>query len=536
MASSPEARPPDPSLADHARLAIDSANDAFISIDTSGVIVDWNRAAEVTLGWVREEVLRRRLVDLVVPERFREAHLKGIRRYLETGEGPVLHRTLDLPALRKGGEEFPAELTIWPSEVAGEVRFNAFIRDVSDRVRLRTHLGILQRVTAAGNATHDDVEPVVRRTLDEVVTLTRWPVGHAYLVQGESGVLSPTSWWAGGTTRFGRFVAATESTTFRVGRGLPGRVAATGEPAWIRDIRDDTNFPRHAVATDEGLLAAFAFPVVSGDEVVAVLEFLAEEPTEPDVELLGLMRNLGVQLGRAFERVSHQRRLAETAESRNRLASIVSHEMRGPVAAISSFAQLLRADWAELEESEKLGIVDAVNRQSSRLSSLVDDLLTTSRLEAGVIRPRPETLDLSELVPRTLRDFGHEDVTADLGTHAHVLADPDHVTRIIANLVSNAKKYGAPPVVVQTEEVVDGVELRVTDRGPGVPEQFVPELFARFSRPEAGEGGSGLGLSIVRGLAESNGGRAWYEPASGGGSCFVVLLPPAGGVTEAPST
>jgi signal transduction histidine kinase len=115
-------------------------------------------------------------------------------------------------------------------------------------------------------------------------------------------------------------------------------------------------------------------------------------------------------------------------------------------------------------------------------------------------------------------------------------ADADHLWQILANYIENAFKYGAPPVDVSVTERDGWVELRVCDPGPGVADEFVPRLFERFSRgPEAPRQaeGAGLGLSIVRSLAEASGGEAWHEPREPAGACFGVRVP-SGTATREP--
>ncbi len=114
---------------------IESAYEAFVSIDTSGAIIGWNAAAEATFGWPRGEALRRPLADMIIPERYRSAHLGGIERYLETGEGPVLNTRLELAAIHRDGHEFPIELAIWPVEIDGKQTFCAFVHDITERKR-----------------------------------------------------------------------------------------------------------------------------------------------------------------------------------------------------------------------------------------------------------------------------------------------------------------------------------------------------------------------------------------------------------------
>jgi PAS domain S-box-containing protein len=115
-------------------LTLDSAYDAFVSIDPEGRIVEWNRKAEEIFGWPKRDVLGSRLVETIIPERYRTSHIQGIERYNRTGEGPVLNTRLQLSALRRNGEEFPIEITIWPISYSQRVTFSAFIRDLSKHV------------------------------------------------------------------------------------------------------------------------------------------------------------------------------------------------------------------------------------------------------------------------------------------------------------------------------------------------------------------------------------------------------------------
>ena len=117
-----------------ARLLIDTAHDAFVGIDSAGLIITWNTQAERTFGWTRDEALGQNLVDTIIPPVFREAHLRGMARFHQTGEAPVVNQRLELMALHRSGREFPVEITItWPMRVEGGYFFGAFLRDISDR-------------------------------------------------------------------------------------------------------------------------------------------------------------------------------------------------------------------------------------------------------------------------------------------------------------------------------------------------------------------------------------------------------------------
>jgi len=118
---------------EESRSIIETATSAFIKIDFSGLIVDWNRQAESIFGWSRAEALGRSLADTVIPPAYREAHQKGLQQFLATGVGPVLNKPIELTALHRDGREFPVEMTIWPLRAKGVYYFNAFVNDISNR-------------------------------------------------------------------------------------------------------------------------------------------------------------------------------------------------------------------------------------------------------------------------------------------------------------------------------------------------------------------------------------------------------------------
>jgi PAS domain S-box-containing protein len=122
------------------RLIVDSANDAYVAMDADGLIIDWNRQAELTFGWSREEVVCRPLHEVIIPPSHRAAHLRGVQQFLATGEGPLLNRRIEVPALRRDGEEFAAELTISPIRYGSDWVFSAFLHDISERKRAEREL------------------------------------------------------------------------------------------------------------------------------------------------------------------------------------------------------------------------------------------------------------------------------------------------------------------------------------------------------------------------------------------------------------
>ena len=168
----------------------------------------------------------------------------------------------------------------------------------------RENLQLLEAVAAAANRSKS-LNEAFEFAITQVCRFKQWPVGHAYLrnrLDGAERLISAPIWHIESTQRMAEFRRVTDATSFEAGAGLPGRVWATGQPAWIKDVRDDLNFPRIEAASAAGLRAAFAFPVLVGDEVTAVIEFYSDRSVEPDEELLRLMSQVGTHLGRVVER------------------------------------------------------------------------------------------------------------------------------------------------------------------------------------------------------------------------------------------
>src|ERR1043166_4205377 len=151
------------------RLVLGGALDAVVMIDEAGRIVDWNPQAERLFGWSRAEAIDRTMAELIVPREFRERHQKGLETYLATGQGPILGKRLELPALRKDGRRIPIELTVIPLRVNSKAFFSAFIRDLSEQKKAEENLALLASVVRSSD------DAIYTITLDG--TLTSWNEG-----------------------------------------------------------------------------------------------------------------------------------------------------------------------------------------------------------------------------------------------------------------------------------------------------------------------------------------------------------------------
>jgi len=433
----------------------------------------------------------------------------------------------------------------------GSVRWiDGILLDVTDHRRAEEHaarqsrlLELLQTVAVAANEARRS-EDALRVSLEAICAHTRWPVGHVLLREGKDGPLvSAGIWHLDDPDRYEAFRAVSEKLSFRHDDTLPGDVLASGEPDWIASVEDHLDDAvRPAIALEAGLRSALAFPVLAGREVAAVLEFWAAEPGAPSTETLEFMASIGKVLGRVFERTRAERFLAEQNESlreldrlKDEFVSLVSHELRTPLTSIRGYLELALED-SETLTGDQREYLAVVQRNSERLLRLVGDLLFVAQVDSGRLTIEHEPSDLAAIARESV--LGAEPVAAGRGVGLTIEArpspmegDPARLAQLVDNLVSNAIKFTEPGGTVTVRVRAEGAAavLEVSDTGIGIPAEEQEQLFERFFRSSnarrAAIQGTGLGLVIVRAIADAHNGSISMESAERVGTTFRIELP-----------
>ena len=327
-----------------------------------------------------------------------------------------------------------------------------------------------------------------------------------------------------------------------VGVGMEAGSETSGVLAQAQDARETQ---RHVAATagdpllaqvDEAKAAVLSLPLngLGAGGVVVARALDAGEFSAAEEQLAqSLLSQVDLALRRlAFDDERHglQEELRTAERVKTEFVAMTSHELRTPLTSIRAATSMVRSYWDTIADDRKHRLLEVIEGQAQRLSRLVENILAAANIEAGVVLPRITSVDLAAAADDVARDFAAElDVVVDVDRPLVTDADADHMRQILINFVGNSLKYGDPPVTISGRRVADSIELRVTDEGPGVPPEFVPRLFDRFTQASSGDSrhasGSGLGLSIVKGLAEASGGTVHYEPNEPRGSAFVLTLP-----------
>jgi two-component system sensor histidine kinase KdpD len=294
-----------------------------------------------------------------------------------------------------------------------------------------------------------------------------------------------------------------------------------------------------------GLRSELLAPLQLGARTIGMLGLSRDRPdafSDDEIELVSLLGRLvatAVQNIRAYE--AERRRVEELgrlSQLRADFVSLVSHELRSPMAAVIGAARTLQDRWRMLSAAQRESFLALIGDETSRLADLVADVLDTSRIEAGTFSYRFEEVDLGRVVDEAVEAavLAQQDVPVVATVHGRlpvIRGDRARLRQVLGNLIENAVKYSPEGGEVRVSAAASNgaIRIAVKDGGPGVPDDQQKRIFEKFGRADV-EGGSkpgtGLGLFIARSIAEAHGGS--LEVTSGGepGATFTLSLPASG--------
>ena len=533
------------------RAIVDTALDGVITIDSTGIVTDWNAQASAIFGWSREDVLGRVLSETIIPERDRQAHEQGIREFLRTGAGAILNRRIEIVARHRDGREFPVELAVSPAKIGDAYIFSAFIRDICARRRAERRLISQYEVTRVlSEAT--TVEEAAPKILQAIGETLEWDLCIFWRVDKANGVLRCLDLWSAQSVMDDPFIRATWERSLTRGQGLPGGIWASGKSAWATDIVTDPNSLHGAQDQLVGFHGSFGFPILVENEIEGVIEFCSRQVQEPDDELLKMLKDVGLKIGQFAEgartegvlrETESQLRQAQRMEAVGRLAGGMAHDFNNLLTVIRGYSELLLGRLGPADAMRK--DTEEIKKAADRATGLTRQLLSFSRRQFV----ETKVLDLNTLVANMdgmLRRLIGEDLvelSAELDPSTCLIkADPGQIEQVIMNLVVNARdampKGGR--LMVETRSVTIGEEVRldavgvapgsyvllaVRDTGEGMDAEVRSHLFEPFFTTKEKGRGTGLGLSTVYGIVQQSGGSITVESAPGQGAIFRIYFP-----------
>ncbi|MFY9587686.1 MAG: ATP-binding protein [Actinomycetota bacterium] len=395
---------------------------------------------------------------------------------------------------------------------------------LEDRLR---EVSALQQVLAAVNSSLqlDQVLEIILRHSSRLVTATE---GAVLLLDPEEGVLTVAS-----------ALPSDLTGTFPIGDDLPGTVARTRLATLVPTPEDVARYPWLA---GRNVTSSMCAPLVAGGQLIGTLILSTTEDRyfgEYDLRLLMLFAEqaaVAINNAQAFTREQESvSRLADLDRLKTDFIATTTHELKTPLTSLMGYAQILRKRSADLAPEQREEFFNIMARQGEKILRLIEELLQSSRIEAGASKLRREPLDLRSIAKDVESGLSglakthtlHFDVPeGDLG----LFGDPTALEHVFTNLLENALKYSEPGTEIRltVEEDESEVMIKITDQGQGIDPEDLPHIFERF-RQSNGKGRTrnsvGLGLYIVRSLVNAHGGRVWADSQLGKGTTFTIALP-----------
>jgi len=554
-----------------ARLAgiVSLATDAIVSVDADYRIILFNTGAERIFGYAADEIHGQPL-DLLIPDRYRERHVGHLAAFAAS---PVAARRMgernSIFGRRKSGEIFPAEAAISKVEVAGARYFTAVLRDISSQVeaeaereRLLAHAERARTMAEVAQARAQDAEQRARFMADASVVLDS-SLDYEETLRTIARLVVPR------TAAFAIVDVVDEHDVIRrldvvhrdaskqdLTRRLceipldwsrphsSQRARETFQPDFTPEVTPEIlaswaqNEEHLALWRALAPTSYIAVPMIARGRLLGTIGLGLDDPTRrytPDDvrDADELARRVAIAVDNARLYAAAQR----ATHLRNEILGIVSHDLRNPLSVMAMCGARLAGE-DEIDREATVGIGETIQEAADWMQRMVADLLDIASIEAGKLSVLKRRHDPVIIAAKSVIAFEHvaaerqielEVITPD--AVSAVAVDEQRILQVLSNMIGNALKFTnrGGQVRLEVADQGDTVRFAVRDTGCGIPPEQMPRVFDRFWQADqrASVRGSGLGLSIAKGIIDAHGGRIWAESEPRVGSAFFFTVPVA---------
>lgn len=538
------------------RELVENANDIVFTLDLEGNVTSMNNAVERVTGFTREELLRMHMSEFLTPESFVAANhmmqrkLSGEERTayevdVRAKHGRPVRLEISSRLARKSGN--PIGIQGVARDITARRAAEEALREADQRA-LSEYERLLERVASLSQAlgTARDLLAIFHGLRNFAVISAPCDGIFVSLYDPIRDIRTACYGWGDN-----REIDTTELPPMPVTTTGPNSIAVrTGEVVVTNDYPTATSTSLGViVGPDNGLRpqSSLAAPMAVMGRIVGTIEIQSYEKAAYREEHVTAMRMAANLVAVAIENVrllDQESSARATAEESNRLKdeflATVSHELRTPLTAILGWSRMLQSD--SLDEEMSASAIETIRRNAKAQSQIIDDILDVSRIITGKLSMDLHPLEIAPVVAaaidvvRPTAEAKGIRIETELPAQPMVVAgDSNRLQQIVWNLLSNAIKFtpSGGRVLLGVQQIDSQIEIKVTDNGQGIAEEFLPFVFDRFRQQDSTttrqHGGLGLGLAIARHLVEIHGGtiKAQSEGA-GKGSTFVISLPRLG--------
>lgn len=511
--------------------------DAIISIDRSQKIILFNEGAEKIFGYNKTEVLGGTL-DLLIPERFRQNHHHHVRNF-SFGENTARRmekRGTTIYGLRKNGEEFPADAAISKIDVAGNQLMTVTLRDISDRVRIEKAQQLLAEVGAALAEGGLVLEKTIQRLAEvSVNSLGDYCILNIVCDNNGGDILKIVAKDSNNSQKSHHLLNLIKSGAFS------HLIMKSEESLLIENITDyqlallASNETELQMLHDLHLVSLMSVPLIAKQKYIGTLVIISTTANRRyhDIDLR-LAKGVALRAALSIENSHLYNESQKAIASREEILAVVSHDLKSPLTTIKLIGETL-----QLLDSPDKKICDSlakkIDKSVRQMQVLIGDLLDFAKIQSGSLSVNKHAENLLDALRETTESFqaqaeaNHQSLVMDFSADLpKVNIDLPRIVQVISNLLSNAIKFTPASGTIKISAVVlkSDVLVSVSDTGPGIAAENLIKIFDRFWQVDSAKHkGSGLGLSIAKGIVQAHGGKIWAESELQKGTTFYFTMP-----------